>query len=347
MIFIENHDVKEKDFVTLLANARVLILRLLCEHKENITSGSDFELLVFDKMCKAAEETYFDNTVRQTGAHAFPDIIANRYFGVEVKMTIKDQWVSTGNSVLESTRMEDVEKIYMFFGKLGGKKDISFKPYHECLYEVSVTHSPRYKIDMNLEKGQTIFAKIGIDYDEFRKEPNPIKKIKEYYRGLLKSGEDLWWIDQEVEDKSVSLIMKPFRYLNPAEQENFRMEAMILFPEIFSKRQSKYERAAAYLISRYNAFSAHVRDEFTSKGQETVKIKGVNVTIPRIYYNLFIRAKDIKKKIEKFDAETLNYYWNVKIKKDRLAQWKNILIEKSNFEHHGLTAVDIFEEGLF
>jgi len=216
-----------------------------------------FETVVFEKIQEAAEGTIFAGTIKQTGTHAFPDIIANGYFGIEVKMTTSNHWTSTGNSVLESSRIESVERIYIMFGKFGGKMDIRFRLYQECLPGISVTHSPRYRINMELPIGKSIFDKIGIDYNTLRKDDNTIKKIKEYYKSKLKNGEELWWIDQESSKKDVSPIIRPFRNLSFKEKENFIIESMILFPEIFGNNSAKFERAAAYLITEYNAVSAN------------------------------------------------------------------------------------------
>ena len=61
--------------------------------------------------------------------------------------------------------------------QLGSPIEFRARAYEECLSEVVVTHSPRYLIDMNLEKGKTIFDKINISYDTLRKKQNPIKPI--------------------------------------------------------------------------------------------------------------------------------------------------------------------------
>ena len=92
----------------------------------------------------------------------FPDIIADKYYGVEVKSTNKDHWKSTGSSIVESTRDEYVENIYMLFGKLGGNPpQFKCRPYEDVLYDIAVTHSPRYLIDMEFDKGSTIFSKMN------------------------------------------------------------------------------------------------------------------------------------------------------------------------------------------
>lgn len=346
MIYVEKPDAKEKDFIALLAKSRELLLDFL-RGKKNV-SATYFETIVFERMCEAAKGTNFEGSVRQTSVHAFPDIIANRYFGVEVKMTLSDHWTSTGNSVLESSRIEDVERIYIMFGKFGGKFDIRYRLYQECLPEISVTHSPRYRINMDLPVGKSIFDKIGIDYDTLRRDKNPIGKIKDYYRTQLKEGEELWWLDQEETDKVVSPIIKPFRNLSDKEKENFVVEAMILFPEMFGNSTTKFERAAAYLIAEYNSVSASLRDLFTAGGRVTLKIKGKKVSVPQLAYRLHSRAKAIDKKLKTWDPETLIFYWRTdKLEKDRLKQWKKLLDAKFSLIESGVRASDIFEAGLY
>jgi len=345
MIYVEKPNTKEKDFVSLLEKSKGLLLVFL-KNKKNI-SPTHFETIVYERMNVAAKGTNFEGKVKQTGPHAFPDIVANKFFGVEVKMTLSDHWTSTGNSVLESSRVKDVERIYIMFGKFGGKFDIKYRLYQECLPEVSVTHSPRYRIKMDLPAGKSIFDKIGIEYDKLRKDANSIGRIKDFYRKQLKEGEELWWIDQDSDDKSVSPIIKPFRSLSDKEKENFIIEAMILFPEMFGNSNTKFERAAAYLIAEYNAVSANLRDLFTAGGQVKLKIGGKNVVVPQLAHRLRFRAKAIKKKIIEMDAERIVFYWRVKkLEKNRLNQWKKLLDKKFALVKVGVKASSIFDDGL-
>ena len=113
--------------------------------------------------------------IRLVSAQYFPDIIAEKYYGVEVKSTKENHWTSTGSSIVESTRDKNVENIYMLFGKLGGKTaEFKCRPYEDCLSDIAVTHSPRYLINMELTKEQTIFSKMGVAYDQLRNAPDSI-----------------------------------------------------------------------------------------------------------------------------------------------------------------------------
>ena len=84
-------------------------------------NSSTLELCAVGKIKKACNNSPFDaNEVKLISGQRFPDIIANEYYGVEVKSTKADYWKSTGSSIVETTRVENVDDIYMLFGKLGG-----------------------------------------------------------------------------------------------------------------------------------------------------------------------------------------------------------------------------------
>ena len=120
---------------------------------------------------------------------------------MEVKSTKADSWTSTGSSIVESTRIKEVESIYMLFGKLGGEHaEFRCRPYEQCLSNIAVTHSPRYLIDMNLE--DTVFDKMKVEYNTFRllEETEKIAKVRDYYKkvyatkGKGKTYQMPWWM---------------------------------------------------------------------------------------------------------------------------------------------------------
>lgn len=349
MIFVDKNNVLEENFLDLLAKTKSTCLSELNSLGEYAVkvNGDEFETLVYTSILKVSVNTDFEGHIIQTGPHAFPDIISKKYFGLEVKVTKDNKWSSTGNSILETTRVNEVQHIYIFFGKLSGGVDIKFRLYQECLYDIGVTHSPRYKIDMDLAEGHSIFDKMGVSYDELRKEKNPIARIKDYYRGQLQDGEELWWIDAQTEEKSVSPIIKPFRMLSKENQEKFITETMILFPEIFGKTQTKYERPTTYLITNYNAVSSNIRDMYTAQGQITMPINGREVTMSRIFYNLMKKARDIKELVDELSDEKLKYYWRTNtINFPKIEQWKKILNHHASTQLRDVTASQIYQWGL-
>ena len=101
--------------------------------------------------------TPFQNTIKIISGRHFPDIIATDYYGVEVKSIKKNAWTSTAGSVKESSRGKKIERIFLTFGKLSSPVEFRSRPYEDCISGAAITHSPRYKIDMTLDKDETIF----------------------------------------------------------------------------------------------------------------------------------------------------------------------------------------------
>lgn len=343
MIYVAKTEVSQ-EFVNFLEKSRKATLIFLRQSKN--VSASYFEMVVFERMCEVAKGTEYEGKIKQSGPQAFPDITAGGYYGVEVKMTQSDHWSSTGNSLLESSRIPGVERIYIMFGKFGGKIDIRCRLYQECLSDVSVTHFPRYRINMNLPIGESIFDKLGLDYDSFRKDPYSIQKIKDYYRKQLRDGEELWWMDSSGDGKTVSPIIKSYRNLREDEKEKFILESMIFFPEIFGKTIAKFERVAAYLIAEYNAVSASLRDLFTAGGRIKLVVHQKFFLVPRLIFRLYQKAVKINKMIEIMDREKLKFYWREeKIDPYPIVQWK----KKLDFHcawRANIKASKIFDVGL-
>mgnify|MGYP003638645716 FL=1 len=283
--------------------------------------GNKLEPYVGDVMTELAVGTAFENSIEVIGGQKFPDIIANKFYGIEVKTTTQNHWKTTGNSVLESTRVEDVERIFMLFGKLGKPIEFKCRAYEECLSEVVVTHSPRYLIDMNLEKGKTIFDKIKTPYDTLRQKKNPIKPITDYYKSKLKPGQDLWWI-QDTEQAS-NLVINIWNNLNQKEKQEVKNRAMVYFPEVFSNRGDKFSRLAIWLVTRESIVCPNIRDLFTAGGKDNYLIKGkIYKNIPRIYIKLFENINSVLEILINTSAIELSEYWNeTTSEKKKIMDW--------------------------
>ena len=126
-------------------------------------SALDFEKDVLSCMNESSKGTIFEGRIELVSGHKFPDIVAyvnsHNGYGVEVKTTKSNKWKSTGSSIFEGTRVSNIQNIYLLFGKLSTPVDFKFKKYEECLYDIAITHSPRYLIDMDLGENETIFSK--------------------------------------------------------------------------------------------------------------------------------------------------------------------------------------------
>ena len=323
MVVSVNSEPHRSEFNTLL-NSTIVELNAHAKKSPKIIEqlrGNKLEPYVCGLMSELAEGTNFEGTIVEWGGQKFPDIVANKYYGIEVKTTTKNHWKTTGNSVLESTRVDDVERIFMLFGKLGKPIEFKCRAYEECLSEVVVTHSPRYLIDMNLEEGKTIFDKINTSYDTLRHKNNPIKSITDYYKSKLRPGQDLWWIQDT--EKASNLVINIWNNLSLKEKQETKNRAMVYFPEVFSNRGDKFARLAIWLVTREAVVCPNVRDLFSAGGQESFIIKGkVYYKIPKVYINLFKRIDNILEILINTSSIELSEYWNEKTtEKKKIMDW--------------------------
>ncbi len=272
---------------------------------------------------EAAYGTRFQNTVKKISGQKFPDIVAGKYYGVEVKRSASNTWKTIAGSVNESTRIKDVERIFVTYGKLVDPIEFRSRPYEECLYGVALTHYPRYQIDMELEKGATIFDKMKTEYDILRTSENPATTIMDYYRSELQNGERLWWTGAPWEEQEVPLKIRLWRTLLEHERTYLTMLGLSLFPEIFSSSSKKYERFALWLVTEKGIFSSNLRDQYTAGGQINQKIAGIDFNnIPRVFQKLIDHQLNIGEIIKNQSQEQLMETWNVRnIDADRLSQW--------------------------
>lgn len=315
MIISTNTDNSQDDFEKILKLTIDSLNKKANESPDYIITlkGEKLEPVVKDILEQNAKGTSFENTIELVSGQKFPDIVAKKYFGIEVKTTIKNHWKTTGNSVLESTRVEGVERIYMLFGKLGKPIEFRCRPYEECLSEIVVTHSPRYLIDMNLKEEETIFSKIDIGYDVLRKKKNPIKPITKYYKSKLKKGESLWWIDN-VEGQSSNVVVRFWKHLSRKEQNDLQAKAMVFFPEIFGKGNDKYNQFALWLITQHGIVHPNVRDSFSAAGKKYLKHpKYSHVKPAKIIFNLEKNINAIREVIRTTSANDLGRFWKVRI----------------------------------
>ena len=341
MIIAKNSDATEKEFVSLLSDSHDLVnasSKRDPSRYKNLTS-TQFEDEVFEKICLASVSTNFNKKIQLIRGHRFPDIVAEhivekRFFGVEVKITKDNKWTSTGNSVLESTRVEKVERIYLYFGKLAAPPQFKFRKYEECLYEIAVTHSPRYLIDMNLKEGKTIFDKMGIAYDDLRKSPNPISFIVNHYRKSAQPGEEPWWMgSDESQEGLVRPIVKLWNHLKDDERRMIKNEALARFPEIFGNSRTKYNNLASWLAAKHGVVAPSLRDSFSAGGQVVITIGGTKYEdLPQVFTHVKENAKEVIDIVRSLTPDDVAFYWRVKgyVKQEDVVElWIKQIVDNS------------------
>lgn len=267
------------------------------EYKQ-LTSSS-LESCAVEKIKLACADSPFDaSEVELISGQRFPDIVAEKYYGIEVKSTKEDHWSSTGSSILETTRIENVDDIYMLFGKLGGNiPQFKCRPYQDVLYDIAVTHSPRYLINMEISTKDSIFEKMGISYDEFRTSPDSISKVRQYYKEQAKQHkrqEMPWWITSENVESAHSFNIKLWNSLESREKRDLQTKCMILFPEALNPARSmtKYNNTTLWLCSYNQVVNPNIRDLYSAGGKIT-HVNGIRLSTPVAQvFNIIVEYSD-------------------------------------------------------
>jgi len=290
---------------------------------------------VKDVLDITAKGTNFEGTIKKISGLRFPDIVAAKYYGVEVKSSKDEKWITLGGSVNESTRVEDVERIFLTFGKLTNPIEFRSRPYEDCLSDVVVTHYPRYKIDMNLPNGKTIFDKMKIPYDALRLSADPVGHIVSYYKSQLKDGESLWWTGKATKDEHIevdSMKIRLWRTLSTEEKRELMASGFAYFPVLLSNSSTKYEQLSLWLMIQYNVISTSMRDSFSAGGRGEIPTASGRVEkVPRAILNIFENRAAIASYILNTDESILRETWRVKrIDNDRIGQWIDLCTSRNH-----------------
>jgi hypothetical protein len=281
----------------------------IVHENQHYKNGLEFQTALFECL-KAICDEKGNIDCKQTGEHIFPDILIDN-FGIEAKLANGDKWISTGNSVTESTKIQDLEDIYIFFLQQNNdEQKFKFRKYEECLSDIVVTHSPRFAIDMDLKEGTSVLDQMKIAYKEFNKTPRKLQRIREYLKSKVKEGQELWWIDED-KDESISPIIKDYSALSKLEKEKFIADVFIIFPDILSNSNTKFIKPAVFLLREYQVLNSHFRDEFSAGGRDKIKIgKNKKIDVSRVLLNLFRNANKIEKNFDKINLELIKEYWD-------------------------------------
>ncbi len=255
---------KKNEFESILDS---ICTELTAEAKNNIfESAGQFEQRVRVAMQQILESDSSIFIDFSPHPQAFPDIAVGP-FGVEVKFTLSDTWRSVANSVLETNRIESVEKIYIVFGKMGGEPEVRWADYEQSVIHVRTSHVPRFEVELFADK--SLFDVMGISYDEFRKLDMEEKMyhIRAYARSRLKQGERLWWLENTPDaGHTLPIQARLYTSLTTEEKIRLRAEAALLCPNIVEsgRKRNKYDDVVLYLLTYHGVICHQARDLFSA-----------------------------------------------------------------------------------
>ena len=259
--------------------------------KQKTISSSEFEEICTKILQEVSKNTAFEGKINQTDDLDFPDIVANNYYGVEVKKTMRRDFKSYGNSIFEANRVTGIEKVYVL---IANRNEVRWWPYEDALENIVVTHSPRYAINGNAT--DTVFSKIGMTYDDYRKlsQTEKMESVRKLY-----GDRSLWWLS-----KTTVPQYRFYSSLSPEEKLDFLIKSFVFCPEIFSSKSNKYEKVAVLALSE-GIVLPNVRDLFSAGG----KWNHQGIKYPQIYGKLYDNNEKIKFLLEEIDIEKLTNFW--------------------------------------
>jgi hypothetical protein len=332
----------DADFQAILAD---ICVRLTTEAR----TGGFASAKAFENRVRAlARELITDPAIHidlDPPAQGFPDIAAGR-FGIEVKFTTKDTWLSIANSVLETNRVAEVENIFVVFGKMGGTPEVRWSRYEDCVVHVRTSHVPRFEVELPPAGGTVpLFQQMGIPYDQFRRLPmdEKMKHIREYARGRLKKGERLWWLEDSAEpEHTLPIQARLYTKLSMEEKTRMRAEAVLLCPRIVESGRSKdkYDDVVLYLLTYHGVLCHQARDLF-SAGSVANPDNDDNGGI-YIERALKLIESEIVAAAARLDDAVFVEYWGESVKpSDRIARW---LVKADGFAHDWQPSASLFLE---
>ncbi|MEK7761764.1 MAG: hypothetical protein AAB433_09305 [Nitrospirota bacterium] len=211
-----------------------------------------------------------------------------------------------------------MKHIYVVFGKMGGRPEVRWGRYEECVMHVRTSHVPRFEIDIDAK--ESLFKKFGISYDQFSglSEEGRMKYVRNYARNRLKQGERLWWLEEKSDQgHSLPMQVKLFANLSNEEKLKMRAEASLLCPQIVKSGRSrtKYIDPIMFLLTYHGIFAT--RDAFSAGSAAGPARGGIYVqrALQRIQPQMIEAAIYLEDSLFK-------EYWGRKIPpKKRIREW--------------------------
>jgi len=234
--------------------------------EKGFSSSVQFEGRVREVLCDLTQSYPEIEIDFNPHPQAFPDIAVGN-FGVEVKFTLNDTWRSVANSILETNRIDTVEKVYLIFGKMGGVPEVKWDDYEKSVIHVRTSHVPRFEVEISADR--SLFEMMGISYDDFRKlkMEEKMRYIRTYARSRLQKGERLWWLEDNIEaEHAIPIQARLYTNLPAEEKIKLRAEAVLLCPSIVKsgRTKNKYDDAVLYLLTYHGVICHQARDLFSA-----------------------------------------------------------------------------------
>lgn len=244
------------------------------------TNSSQNELFLVNCLNEAFQQQGFkpeDWMIYENNSHGFPDVlIRNTKIGIELKGAMTGNTFN-GNSIFGSTLRKGLDRIFILYW-ISDQKLVGFDDYFNCVEDAVVTHSPRFRLKINLPATERMFGQdehqVGSIQDVvFNQDGIQVDKILTWMRDkAVRNNESPWWLtlteDEDVVMDTISGIKIGKTSLSHDEYQQLCLTSYIFFPEILSSARDKYSRVTAWGISVHGLVIN--RDFFSAGGRQTL-----------------------------------------------------------------------------
>lgn len=296
------------DYQELLNVVTQNVQERITELRDTKVKGTDFEKIVYEELLKVGVG---EDTITHS-VHKFPDFIIDDKtikVGIEVKKTDADKWDVPGGSVYESLR-NNVET-FVLMGKFGGIPEARLRKYEECISDMTVTHSPRFHLKLDIACGKDYLTRNNAtDLLELPKGKELNRRIRE----LLRTDKDTWYSEDTTES---------FAALTTEEKISFFVDGVVLFPEVTGRDYSKF---APWMIYKCLIWCANIRDVFSSGGTKDLADFRISAVMARILE----RTDLIVKRISKMTISEMKKHWGIETDlslKERCDKWMELIYD--------------------
>lgn len=312
------------DYKKLLDTVVKNVQKRIAEIGDTKVKGTDFEKIVYAELLKAGVS---EDAITHS-AHRFPDFVIDDKLikvGVEVKKTDADRWDVPGGSVYESLR-NSVET-FVLMGKFGGIPEARLRKYEECISDMTVTHSPRFHLKLDIARGEDYLTRNhALDLLEISEGKELNRRIRE----LLRTDKDTWYTEDTIES---------FSSLTSEEKISFFVDGVVLFPEVTGRDYSNF---APWMTYKCLIWCSNIRDVFSAGGTKELDKLKVSAVMARILE----RTDLIVKRISEMTKSELKMHWGVAEDMsltERVDKWMELIYEhvfvsstliKGNMESH-------------
>ena len=305
------------DYSTILEELTSHVQKQISEmQKEGLqeVTGTAFEAIVYKELLEIGFcKEQIEHSIRK-----FPDFIISDdendiQIGLEIKKTNEDKWKVPGGSVYESLRNQ-IEETYVLMGKFGGTPEAKIRKYAECIEDLKVTHSPRFHLDLELEKGADYLTRNHAeDLLDLSEGPELNKRIRE----LLRTSKDTWYSEQ---------MITAYSDLDTEEKDKYFVDGVVLFPEVVGRDYTKF---APWMIYKWLVWCRNIRDVFSSGG--IVLNNGIYVSA--VMNRIILQKEKIFQRICEMSIEEVKQHWNVETEnvQDRINIWTELIAKNIKF----------------